>query len=122
MADKILLVMTLADQEWQLDVNSMRLAEAVECERLTGWTRTQWWTALQEDRVLAVKWFYYLARKRAGDPIAWDAIDFDLADVSFDPADDPDAAVAPPPDLGVADGDEVPTGPAAVELLPVESA
>jgi len=97
-----------------LDLDTMKMDEAEECEKLTGWTRQQWLEALFEDRVRAVKFFIYLARKRAGDPVEWDDIDFDLGRTEWKALDDPDAPADAPAALGVGDDEAgVPTGPEA---------
>lgn len=95
-----------------LDLDSMPMREAEECESLTGWTRQEWLEALFKDRARAVKFFIYLARQRNGDPCAWDGIDFDLGKTEWEALDgEPDDA-AKPADLGVAEG-VGPTGPEA---------
>jgi hypothetical protein len=93
-----------------LDLDSMPMVDAEECEALTGWTRQQWLEALFQDRARAVKFFVYLSRKRAGDPVPFDGIDFDMGRMEWE-ADDPETGSAPA-DLGVPEGDG-PFGPEA---------
>lgn len=98
-----------------LDLDTMMMDEAEECEKLTGWTRQQWLESLFEDRVRAVKFFIYLARKRAGvKDVDWEAINVDMGHTEWKALDDPDAPADAPAALGVSDDEAgVPTGPEA---------
>ena len=106
---------TLGDQgPWLLDLDTMLISEAEQCETLTGWSASQWRDALVEDRARALKFALWLARTRAGDPVAWSDIDFDMADFDFELVED-EPAVEPPADLGIGEDERgvVPTGPPA---------
>lgn len=98
---------------WLLDLNTMLVSEAEQCETLTGWSATQWRDALLEDRARAVKFALWLARQRAADPVAWADLDFDMSTLDWDLVDEPEPEEAPA-DLGVGEDDvaAVPTGPA----------
>lgn len=98
---------------WPLDLDTMSIDEAEQCERLTGWTALAWRDALTEYRARAVKFAVWLARRRDGDEVEWSALDFDLYEVVIDRQEDPDDGEPAPADLGVG-ADEaalVPTGP-----------
>lgn len=104
----------------EVDLDTMLMDEAEECEKLTGWTRQQWLEALFEDRVRAVKFFIYLGRKRAGQAVDWDTINVDMARTEWKALDDPDAPADAPAALGVGDDETgVPTGPEAEQAPPL---
>ena len=102
----------IEDRDWPLDLGSMLLSEAEECETLTGWTTPQWVDALLDSRARAIKFAYYLARRRAGEPLDYASIDLNLNDITWgDGGDDDDGEVEAPPELGVTGDGEGPTGP-----------
>lgn len=103
--------MTLDGETWKFDSDHMLVSEAIECEKLTGWTTSEWWDAFLNDRALAKVFFYWLARKRAGDPLTvpFTDVDFDQGAVEWGVEGVEVAEV--PAELGVTD-DEGPTGPA----------
>lgn len=96
---------------WLLDLNTMLISEAEQCEQLTGWSAGQWRDALLEDRARALKFALWLARQRAGDPVEWASLDFDITALDWEVGDEPDEEQAPA-DLGVGEDDlaAVPTG------------
>ena len=104
--------LVLGEDAWLLDLGTMKISEAEQCESLTGWSVEQWRDALIEDRARAVKFAVWLARTRAGDDVGWKDLDFDLATLDWILLDD-DGNELPPPDLGVSEEDaaDVPTGP-----------
>lgn len=108
--------LTIQDQNWILDLGTMKISEAEQCEALTGWDVSKWRDSLVEDRARAVKFAVWLARTRAGENVSWKELDFDLAELDWTLLDD-DGNELPPPDLGVTeeDANEVPTGPPAAE-------
>lgn len=109
----------VGEDSWLLDLGTMKISEAEQCESLTGWDIEKWRDSLIENRARAVKFAVYLARTRAGDQVSWKDLDFDLAALDWIMLDD-DGNELPPPDLGVTeeDADAVPTGPPADETLP----
>lgn len=97
---------------WTLDLGILMIPEALELKRYTGLGPRQWIDALGEDDPLAVRFAFYIARKRAGeDAIAFGDVDVNLFDMSLTQI--PDEAEAVNPDLGVTEdnADVVPTGP-----------
>ena len=108
--------LTIDDQDWVLDLGTMKISEAEQCEALTGWDVGKWRDSLVEDRARAVKFAVWLARTRAGEDVVWKDLDFDLATLEWTLLDD-DGNELPPPDLGVTeeDADAVPTGQPAAE-------
>lgn len=96
---------------WPLDLDTMSIDEAEQCEKLTGWTALQWRDALTEYRARAVKFAVWLARRRAGDAQEWAEVDFDLYEVTIDRDLEDDGEPAPA-DLGVGEDEAavVPTG------------
>lgn len=98
---------------WPLDLDTMSIDEAEQCEKLTGWTALQWRDALTEYRARAVKFAVWLARRRGGEPQEWAEVTFDLYEVTIDREADPDDGDPVPADLGVGEAEAavVPTGP-----------
>lgn len=109
----------LDDESWVLDLGTMKISEAEQCESLTGWDVEKWRDALIENRARAVKFAVWLSRTRAGETVPWKDLDFDLAALDWVLLDD-DGNELPPPDLGVTeeDAESVPTGPPADGDLP----
>lgn len=72
--------------ERDLDRSTLMASEAVECEKLTGWTHSDWWEALVNNKAQATLFAWWLACKRAGKPAAakFSALDIDLAKLVFD--------------------------------------
>ncbi len=106
--------LSLGEDHWDLDLGTMKISEAEQCESLTGWDVEKWRDALVDNRARAVKFAVWLARTRAGEAVPWKDLDFDLAALDWAMYDD-DGNVLPPPDLGVTedDAEAVPTGPPA---------
>jgi len=71
--------MIVGEETLTIDTGSMMLSEADDCERLTGWTVNEWDKALMDNRANAVRFAYWLGRKRAGNPV-----EGDFADIEFD--------------------------------------
>lgn len=103
--------LTLDDDSWVLDLGTMKISEAEQCEALTGWDVEKWRDSLVENRARAVKFAVWLARTRAGEDVVWKDLDFDLAALDWALLDE-NGKELPPPDLGVTeeDADAVPTG------------
>lgn len=103
--------LALHDESWMLDLGTMKISEAEQCESLTGWDVETWRDSLVDNRARAVKFAVYLARTRAGETVSWKELDFDLAALDWTLLDD-DGNEVPPPDLGVTeeDAEAVPTG------------
>lgn len=104
---------------WDLDLGRLMLDEGIELRRLTGYGPRQWIDQLGEDDPLAVRFAFYLARKRAGDDIPFGEINVNLFELSITMKgeDDQDQVT---PDAGVTEdnADVVPTGPATDETRP----
>ncbi len=103
--------LALGEDSWVLDLGTMKISEAEQCESLTGWDIEKWRDSLVDNRARAVKFAVYLARTRAGEQVSWKDLDFDLAALDWTLLDD-DGNEVPPPDLGVTEEDAaaVPTG------------
>lgn len=103
--------LALGEDSWVLDLGTMKISEAEQCESLTGWDIEKWRDSLVDNRARAVKFAVYLARTRAGEAVSWKDLDFDLAALDWTLLDD-DGNEVPPPDLGVTEEDAaaVPTG------------
>jgi hypothetical protein len=103
--------LTLGEDSWVLDLGTMKISEAEQCESLTGWDIEKWRDSLVDNRARAVKFAVYLARTRAGEQVSWKDLDFDLAALDWTLLDE-DGNEVPPPDLGVTEEDAaaVPTG------------
>lgn len=73
------------DQTRELDLGSMTIREGAECERLTGWTWDEWRVELAKGRATAVAFAWWLASKRAGEPVTgrFTDLDFDMGRTTF---------------------------------------
>lgn len=100
---------------WELDLGRLMMAEGIELQKLTGLGHWEWVQDLLEDRPIALKFAFYLARKRAGEDVAYADIEFNLFEVKIlEIKDDSDAVGAD--DAGALPdevADVVPTGQAA---------
>ena len=99
---------------WTLDLGVLMIPEALELKRFTGLGPRAWIDELGEDEPLAVRFAFYLARKRNGEDIAFADVDVNLFDMSLTVVEDVPVVN---PDAGVTEetADVVPTG------LPVET-
>lgn len=72
--------MTVDGTTRELDLNSMMLSEAQECRRLTGMHWHEWRSELFESDATAIAFAWWLACKRAGEPLegSFASVDFDL--------------------------------------------
>lgn len=105
------LTITVEGTSHGLDLQSFRLSEADELKRLTGWSRSEWITALFEDHPDAIRFAWMLANRRAGTPLEakFSDIDFDLADLKVEIND-----TEPARDVDGVEGDpDLPTSPGA---------
>lgn len=111
--------LTLGDDSWLLDLGTMKVSEAEQCEALTGWDIEKWRDSLVENRARAVKYAVFLARTRAGETVSWKELDFDLAALDWALLDD-DGNVIPPAELGITEDDQeaFPTSPAEDQETP----
>lgn len=72
--------MTVGEETRTLDLASMPIKDAMECERLTSWSWIEWRENLSQDRASAVAFAWWLAGKRAGlDVGRFSELDLDLA-------------------------------------------
>lgn len=113
--------MTVSDETRTLDLASMPIKDAMECERLTGWSWVEWRENLAADRASAVAFAWWLAGRRAGVDVGrFSDLDLDLAkirwnaELSDDEQELVDAQQASDEDAG--DDADRPTG-----LEPVET-
>lgn len=121
--DDARLQLALPDQgPWPLNLNRMMVSEAEQCEALTGWEAEEWRDQLFKNRARAVKFAVWLARQRAGDPVAWSELDFNLTELDWQVLDE-EGKVIPPAELGVTEDQEaaLPTGSNEGEDVPVEA-
>jgi hypothetical protein len=112
--------MTFGDESRTLDLASMPIREAAECERLTGWTWTEWRTHLAEDRANAVAFAWWLAGRRAGlDVGKFTDVDLDLAKLRWavELSDEEQAQVDAAEEAADDEDPDLPTGPAEAETL-----
>lgn len=115
----MIIVMTFHDETRNLDLESMPIRDAAECERLTGWSWTEWREALKSDRAQAVAFAWWLAGRRAGlDQGKFSEVDLDLAKMrwsaEFSPEEQSlmDAEAAAEEDADT----DLPTGHAEAEI------
>lgn len=72
--------MTVGEETRTLDLASMPIKDAMECERLTSWSWIEWRDNLSQDRASAVAFAWWLAGRRAGlDVGRFSELDLDLA-------------------------------------------
>lgn len=88
-------------------------------QRCTGIPHTQWIKLISEDDPLALKFAFYLARKRAGEDVKYSEVEFDLRKMSAislaEDVDDGDSDINRA--MGIPDevAAVVPTGPVTSE-------
>lgn len=83
---------------WTLDLGVLMIPEALELKRFTGLGPRSWIDELGEDEPLAVRFAFYLARKRNGEDVVFADVDVNLFDMSLtvvedEPVVNPDAGV-----------------------------
>ena len=69
---------TYGDEVRDLDIMSMLMSEAEQCESLTGWSVNEWHSELARNRVAAVRFAWWLAGRRAGVTERYSDVDLDL--------------------------------------------
>lgn len=112
--------MTLGDTSIDVDLESMLVSEAEDCERLTGWTVPEWAQSFMKGRARAVKFAYWLGLARSGSPADFASLDFDMVAMTYEVVNEDDADAQAPAALGVTDTDEPgPTSPEQ-EATPAE--
>lgn len=93
---------------WELDLDTLLIAEGKELRKLTGFGPREWVQALTEDDPQAVQFAFYLARKRAGEQVQFKDVEVNLFGMTLTvigaEQDTPDPAV--PDEVA----DVVPTG------------
>lgn len=115
--------MTVDDETRTLDLNSMPIKDAMECERLTSWSWIEWRENLAADRASAVAFAWWLAGKRAGlDVGRFSELDLDLAKMRWSAELSPDEqelvdAQNAASDEDAGDDADRPTGLEQVETL-----
>jgi hypothetical protein len=79
------LIIRTPDETRSLDISTMPIRDASDCERLTGMTWVEWREALTQDRALAVQFAWWLAGKRDNlTQPKFSDIDLDLATLRWD--------------------------------------
>ena len=103
------IVMTVGDVSREFDIETMLISEARECERLTGFEMDEFRKAFFRGRSTAVAFAWWLASKRAGEPIegSFADLDFDMGRTQLDVVSDIEPEVARPEDSDP----DFPTGP-----------
>jgi hypothetical protein len=78
------IIMTAGDESRALDLSTMPIKDAAECERLTGWSWAEWRENLGHDRANAVAFAWWIAGRRAGVDVGkFSEIDLDLAQLTW---------------------------------------
>lgn len=101
------LIMSVAGEAYEIDTQHLMMKEADHLEKYTGWTADQWWQELMKNRVNAVRFAYWLAKERQGDPV-----DIPFADIDLDMGQIEWKAEADEPVDVEEDDEENPTGSA----------
>jgi hypothetical protein len=97
---------------WTLDLGTLMIPEALELKRFTGLGPQQWVDALAEDDPLAVRFAFYLARKRAGEEdVVFGEVDANLFSLSITLVPDDDQVVNPDAGVTEENADLLPTSP-----------
>lgn len=97
---------------WVLDLDRLMMDEAIELQKLTGMSPRAWVDALAQDDPLAVRYAFYIARKRADDEVAFRDVNVNLFAMSIEEIPEPGAEL-PDPTAGMDEETAalVPTGP-----------
>lgn len=115
----MLIVMNAGEESRSLDLATMPIKDAAECERLTGWSWVEWREALASDKSAAVGFAWWLAGRRAGvEQGKFSDLDLDLAKLrwSVELSDEEKSQVeAAESTESVEEDESLPTGPAEVE-------
>ncbi len=113
------IIMTVADESRGLDLSTMPVKDASECERLTGMSWTQWREELATDRAAAVAFAWWLAGKREGvDQGKFSDVNIDLAQLNWAvELSDEEQAIIDATSAASEDADsDLPTSPDQVEI------
>ena len=114
------IIMTAGQESRALDLATMPIKDAADCERLTSWTWTEWRSALARDSASAVAFAWWLAGRRAGVEVGrFSDVDLDLAKLnwSVELSDEEQAAMESAGDESAEGDAERPTGPEVEEIL-----
>lgn len=115
------IIMTAGDDSRTLDLGSMPIKDAMECERLTSWSWIEWREQLANDKAQAVAFAWWLAGRREGLEVGrFSDLDLDLAKLrwSAELSDDEKELIEPQGldgDEDEGDDAERPTGPDEAE-------
>jgi len=115
------IIMSAGDESRTLDLGSMPIKDAMECERLTSWSWIEWREALANDKAQAVAFAWWLAGKREGLSVGrFSDLDLDLAKLRWSAElsdDEKELVEAGQPAADEDEGDDAdrPTGPAEAE-------
>jgi len=96
---------TIGEDTRELDLDSLLISEAKECQRLTGMKFHEWEQEFIAGDATAIAYAWWLACKRAGEPVAGP-----FADLDFDLGQTVMRRVEPDAQPEEADAD-LPTGP-----------
>ena len=105
---------------WILDLDVFMTKEAAELRKLTGFGAFEWLDALGDDDAVALRYAFYLARKRAGEDVAWADVDVDIFSRSLLRLGE-DGTVETPDLIPDEVADVVPTGPVTSDEAPMSS-
>lgn len=116
------ILMTVGDETRTLDLGSMPMADAIQCEKLTSWSWVEWRENLSQDRASAVAFAWWLAGRREGVDVGrFSELDLDLAKMrwSAEMSDDEKELVEAQQAAGDEPEDDAdrPTGPELEETL-----
>lgn len=103
---------------WVLDLDTLMTSEAVELRKLTGFGAFEWLDALSEDDAIALRYAFYLARKRAGEEIKFADVDVNIFTRKLLKLGDDGEPVAPDDQIPDEVADVVPTGPGTSDEAP----
>ena len=96
---------------WTLDLGVLTIDEGIELQKLTGLGPRQWVDALTEDDPRAVRFAFYLARKRAGEDVKYGDVVVNLFGMELSIIPEPGEGV--PSDVPEDIAEVVPTGQAS---------
>jgi hypothetical protein len=114
------IVMTAGEETRTLDLNTMPIRDAMDCERLTSMSWVEWREALAQDRASAVAFAWWIAGKRQGVEVGkFSEVDLDLAQLrwSVELTDEEKGTEGETPEDEDGDDATIPTGPAEAETL-----
>jgi hypothetical protein len=78
------------ERSWDLDFETMKASEWISIEQKAGFTAGQFGDAIKTGSMLAIKALLWVLMKRSMSTLAWDSLDFSMAEIDIIEDDDAD--------------------------------